>query len=96
MAKHHSRRPGSNSQYHQVSAATEFLIGVAAIAGCLPVSAIIVAWLTYLPRLVEAASARVNVASAYAQTYLAAEMKPTVNNTSLKGRPPHQRPRDSR
>ncbi|MGC1350942.1 MAG: hypothetical protein WA858_14335 [Xanthobacteraceae bacterium] len=34
MAKHHSRRPGSNSQYHQVSAATEFLIGVAAIAGC--------------------------------------------------------------
>jgi hypothetical protein len=62
----------------------------------LPVSAIIVAWLTYLPRLVEAASARVNVASAYAQTYLAAEMKPTVDNTSLKGRPPHQRPRDSR
>jgi hypothetical protein len=42
----------------------------------LPVSAIIVAWLTYLPRLVEAASA---------QTYLAAEMKPNVNNTSLQG-----------
>jgi hypothetical protein len=46
MAKHHSRRPGSNSQHHQVPAATEFLIGVAAIAGCFAGNAIIVAWLT--------------------------------------------------
>jgi hypothetical protein len=66
LAKHHFYRPGSNSPHHQVPAATEFLIGVTAIAGCFAGSAIIVAWLTCLPWLVEAASAGVNVASAYA------------------------------
>jgi hypothetical protein len=74
-----------DQRVRQVPAATELLVGVVAIAGWFAGSAIIVAWLTCLPWLVESASAAANVAATYAQSYSSAETKWPSSNTSRKG-----------